>query len=424
MIFLGSYWMHLKVANHSGTGDRYMSNAFQATLKGNNISESMKPVHYGDIIKLQNEADKVFLHSHYHKYPVIYDYTNYKFSSGGQQVAGSHEPNENNDWMILPATTDPTLNYQKIIVKRGDSIRLRHVSTGKYLVTLAIASPLTTNYLEVTAVEDDGKDLESQNYRDSVWLINIANGNKLRAKYSLFQFIHNITGNRLGLNLTGTLPQWGFQMQEINSGRYDSINSWWLVENISRPVANKTWDDDFEDFFTFWDKFSELLGGKVKLNSSNTNAPTTQLSAPGKWPMSANGTNLWISRDKNTRIDLFGNPLAWSLSLLALPLLIVLVLVDQGAYLREANFLTSEQKKVLYPKGLFFLICYLLHYLPFFFMKPTYSFPNYLPAYLFNALIFATFYQIMAIRFKVLSKPAVIAAICSIIAGSSIISLH
>jgi dolichyl-phosphate-mannose-protein mannosyltransferase len=416
--------VHLKVADHNGTGDRYMSNAFQSTLKGNNLSKSSQPVYYGDLIKIKSEADQVFLHSHHHNYPLIYDYTTYKFSSGGQQVTGSHELNENNDWMILPAVVDPISEHSKEMVHNYDLIRLRHVPTGKYLATIEIASPLsslTGTNLEVTTIEDE-TDYTSVRYVASVWIINIERLKKsLRGKLTLFQLINKVNNNRLGVNLKENLPEWGFHMREINSGKYDDITSWWLIDDISVPVPNKSWDD-LEEYFTFSDKFYEMLEGKRLKNVSNANF--SKDTTPSKWPRPTYRTSLWISKDQNKSIDLFGNPLAKLMSLIALPLLVVLAVVDFGAYLREMNFLTREQKRVLYSKGFFFLLCYLLHYLPFLFMSTTYSFQHYLPAYLFNALIFATFYQIMALHFKVLCKPALVAIICSAIAGSGIITAN
>ena len=406
-----------------------MSTEFQATLIGNKINEARSPVYYGSIITLKSNLDGTYLHSHNHTYPLKHH--DGKISSKGQQVTGFTEQNDGNDWMILPALASPPIDYKsnpKIPVKNGDLVRLYHLDTEKFLMTQDVASPLTITNQEVSAIAAFNKTHEK--YPNILWRVDIVKGgNILESKLTVFRLHHNLTRTNL-LNYQEKLPDWAFNHKEINSGRVDDKRTWWTIDEVLADDTNDTNTTNgttignkteavppvpaTEVKMTFWQKLFELLSVSVEVNEKLVDS-SPYLTTPSQWPFLTRGISLWTSKDKTGRIYLLGNPFTWLISILTLPIFISLVLIDQICKLRGRTFLSEEEKKFMYPKGLFFLLCYALHYLPFFMMGRVLYFHHYLPCYLFNALIFVTWYQTAAIRIKALNNPAVIGVICSLI---------
>ena len=420
--------MHFEVANHTGRGDDYMSNQFQATLKGSNVTLGTHTVYYGSFIKLMNKAERIYLNSHNHTYPL--KHSDGKVSSQGQQVTGAGTADDNNDWLILPPFVDPPIDYMKdpkIPIKDGDIVRLLHAETEKYLMTHDVASPLTLTNQEVTAVEAFEK--SDEKYENTLWRVDIVSGgNTLKGKVVVFK-LHNVPSKTNLLNLQENLPSWGFKHREINSGRVDDKRAWWFVDDIlvqeEEGGENKTSTDENrvkkeekdDAVLSFWDKISELAGVSIE-NGHKVGTKSSNLTSPLSWPFNTRGTKFWISKDKTQRVHLLGNPFAWLIASASLIIFVAVLLIDQLLQLHGSTFLTQEQKRFMYPRGLFFLSGYLLHYLPFVVMEGKVAFSHYLPCYLFNTLIFATLYQTLALKFEIINKPAVVGLICSLIAGS------
>ena len=423
IILVISYWIHFAVANKTGPGDIHMSSEFQATLQGSVISESRMPVYYGSIITLLSNAEKTYLYSHNHTYPK--EYEGGKIGSEGQQVSGSRDVDDNNDWYILPEITEPPIDYttnQRLPVKDGDIIRLKHVETGKILATHDVASPLTVTNQEVTAVNDT-TNVKEKKYAKTLWKLEVVKGGRtLESKVTLFRLRHKSTDTHL-INFKENLPEWGFGNREINSGRNDDKRNLWTVDETLLQTENGGWTNKTESLgdteeLTFWGKLVELITVVHEKNAKLTDK-SPYLTAPLEWPFLVRGTSFWVSEDRTQKIYLLGNPLTWYLSFLALPIFITLIILDQLFEMRFGKYelFSAEEKKVLYPKGLFFLLCYVVHYLPAFFMDRVVYFHYYLPCYVFSTLIFTTLYQTLALRLPILNHPAVIGVLCSAIAG-------
>jgi len=90
VIYLSFFYIHFAVLTQSGTGDTFMSPAFQETLAGNEMLLNSRgwslfrylvcnsliissEIHYYDTITFKHKDTKVFLHSHVERYPLTYD---------------------------------------------------------------------------------------------------------------------------------------------------------------------------------------------------------------------------------------------------------------------------------------------------------------------------------------------------------------
>jgi dolichyl-phosphate-mannose-protein mannosyltransferase len=72
IIYLSFFYIHFAILTGSGSGDTFMSPAFQETLKGNELLLNSHEIRYHDIITMKHKETKVFLHSHLDKYPLRY----------------------------------------------------------------------------------------------------------------------------------------------------------------------------------------------------------------------------------------------------------------------------------------------------------------------------------------------------------------
>ena len=402
------------MANHSGEDAKFMSSEFQSTLKRSPTQANLRPVYYGSVVQIKNEARKSFLHSNDHIYP--HKLTDEKFSSQGQQVTGCHHPDRNSDWIILPEITDPPVNYVKntrIPVKDRDYIRLQHIETGKYLLTHDVASPLTITNQEVTAVKDANK--TSERYPATIWQIRIKKGDKtLKSKTSVFQLYHVATGCNL-LTSADHLPEWGFKQLEISAAKTVDSQALWTIDST---IPEGGWKEEelkgenkvsYKEkvHIPFFKKFAELLKVSMERNAKIVNS-SPYIAYPSGWPLMVHGAAFWHSKDYREIVFLLGNPLAWYIAFLSLLVFIGLFLADSYLLRRKKNLLTHEQRKILHTKGRFFLLAYLLHYVPFFFMGRALYFHHYLPSYLFSALIFTSLYEILALKYRILKNAVVV----------------
>lgn len=445
VIFVFSYWVHLQVAYKSGNGDDSMSAEFQSTLQGNKITNEILPVYYGSMVRFKSKVENIYLHSHIHKYPQVF---NNKVSSNGQQVTGYGHKDDNNLWQIIPADlkfieNKGDYNEDRFLIRNGDLVRLMHNTTQKYLLTHNVASPLTMTNQEVTAVDWDGTE-EHEKAEKTIWRVDLIESiadprfdNKyLTTKIHYIRLTHIDTNCTL-LNFEVSLPEWGYKQREINAAKVDTPNTLWSVDTVIPPNGWTSFELENArgvDYLghkkpTFWKKFVEVVLVSLETNSKLVD-PHSSLWDPLMWPFMTKGMNFYFCKDPNNdeensneiknedknkcRIYLLGNPFTWYLGLLSLPMLLLIIVVDRFAELRGYQLLTRQQRSFLYPKGCFFLLAYLTHYLPFFFMGRILYFHHYLPSYLLSTLVFACVYQVAVLRFPTLGSRNTIAAICVI----------
>ena len=186
----------------------------------------------------------------------------------------------------------------------------------------------------------------------------------LSTKICSFRIVHRDTGCGL-FNFQQNLPAWG------------------NFANI-RP--------------SFWARFVEMVFLALQYNSKLLDK-NPYMTPPMKWPYLTRGISFWSSKDKMSRIYLLGNPLTWYIALFSFPVYVGLLVFDLAAGLSGRRFLSKEQQSFMYPKGLFFMLCYLCHYIPFFMMGRSLYFHHYLPCYVFSSMLFVSTWEIASSYF-------------------------
>ena len=197
-------------------------------------------VYFGSIITIKSTLENTFLHSHNHKIPIAH--LDGRISSNSQQVTGYTVPtDENNNWLIVPPLPEDADNVWDPLVdtrnpvKNGQIVRLKHVSTGMFLISHDVASPLTTTNQEVAAAKADS--ISDKYYSKSLWKVDIKKSEVLTSRLCTFRLIHVETNCSL-FNFQKNLPDWGFNQREINSVRNENQPTLWVVHKVIPPTRN------------------------------------------------------------------------------------------------------------------------------------------------------------------------------------------
>lgn len=394
-IYLASYWVHFAILTRTGPGDAMMSSDFQAGLEGNQMHATARIVHYGQTIRLKSRLEDIYLHSHSHNYPL--QHLDGKISSQGQQVVGYPSEDDNNWWQVLPATEDNTKMGQEI--EQGGVFRLKHMATGKLLMTHDVASPLTRTNMEITAVDPNDQEKAGA----CLWRFEIKAGPlELTTKASQFRIMHQQHNVAL-TNQMEALPDWGFGLREVNGDKRGSDeNSLWSVWDVKEPLSAAELAMRAERKpvkMNFWQKWWELQMVSIRANAKLIDNHPFK-SEPISWPFVLRGISFW-DKSQQARIYLLGNPVAWYLALFGLCLFIIKALRDIYWEHRAVDLYPGQlqQHRHVY-RGAFLLLGWALHYLPFFTMSRTLYVHHYLPAYLFSCMVTATMIDHLEQRMK------------------------
>lgn len=137
----------------------------------------------------------------------------------GQQVSGIKEPNQDSYWQVIPAAISDGKEHQPVV--HGDIIRLRHIRTGKMLLTHDVTSPWMPTNQEFTAVEPE------ERYNETLFKVVVSNGKVWQTHMTGVQLIHTETNVALWTHRKA-LPDWGLHYQEVNgnSNIRDKSNYW------------------------------------------------------------------------------------------------------------------------------------------------------------------------------------------------------
>nr|BAK02010.1 predicted protein [Hordeum vulgare subsp. vulgare] len=420
IVFFSLYWIHFRILNydHANGGETFMSERFRKSLIDKSLIK-IKPVFYGSTVRIKNmnPDQKLYLHSQ-------------KLSNQSQKATVKNTPDIDSNWIIHPAFIDISVadakgNQVLYVVKHGDYVRLEHASSGKYLTASHTASPLTAKYHKIFL-----KPLENQRfnqgYNETLWLIIVLNGSQqLGANHSTFVLLHPETFNFALFAPYEQNSDREFEQFEINTANISNysgaIGAHWIIDSCKPPTGWEVSDvlnvDQPEPIQVgFYEKFVELIQVALRINSEFSSEGAGHL-PPRKWPLMDHPMVWWISKDRDRWIVLLGNPFAWYISFLTLPVFVMVMITDVYKQRRGTTFLSKEQRGFLYSKGGFFLVCYLFHYVPFFFMKRILYFHHYMPGYLFSALVFTSLYQVLALKYQVLQNAVVVGILCAINIG-------
>lgn len=207
-----------------------MSPAFQETLAGSPLTVDAQEIRYFDTVTLKHRQTKVFLHSHWERYPQQYE--DGRISSTGQQVTGYPFNDTNNNWRVEPTKDIPDHGRGRV-VRHDDVIRLYHVNTDSYLLTHDVACPLMATNEEFTTWPAN----DTTRYDDTTFRLEIEEahaGQQWMSKSSHFRLLHVPTRVAMWTRATPVLPDWGFKQQEINGNKNtrDPTNIWFADDII------------------------------------------------------------------------------------------------------------------------------------------------------------------------------------------------
>ncbi|KAF3928176.1 hypothetical protein AA313_de0205663 [Arthrobotrys entomopaga] len=384
--YLFWFQVHFAILYRSGTGDDFMTPAFQETLADNLMTLSSTGINYFDTITLRHKDTKAYLHSHTAKYPLRYE--DGRISSQGQQVTGYPHNDTNNQWIILPST-DLAQKKTGLPVKNGDVIRLHHVVTDTILLSHDVASPYYPTNQEFTTV-----DLETAVSRinDTLFEIKIEGarqGAEFKTMAGQFKLIHFPSKVAMWTH-TKPLPDWGFKQQEINGNKnVQQTSNLWYVDDIPSLPENDPRNDKTPKkvkTLPFLVKYFELQRAMFHHNNALTSSHP-YASHPIQWPYLLRGVSFWTKNDTREQIYFLGNPVGWWLASSLLAVFAGILGADQVTKRRGVDALDYRTRSKLYNSTGYFFIAWATHYVAFFVMGRQLFLHHYLPAHLASSLV-------------------------------------
>jgi dolichyl-phosphate-mannose-protein mannosyltransferase len=413
LFYLFWFQVHFAILTRSGPGDDFMTPEFQETLSDNQMSAQSVGIQYFDTITMRHKDTKVFLHSHWDKYPLRYD--DGRISSQGQQVTGYPHNDTNNQWQIMPS--DPLIDpSQPQSVRNGDIIQLRHLGTDSYLLTHDVASPFFPTNQEFTTVSQELADGERHN--DTLFELKIESGKpnqEFRTLASLFKLVHVPTRVALWTHTT-PLPEWGYKQAEINGNKniLQSSNAWYVenIENLPEDSPRLVKEERKVKTLPFLRKYFELQGAMFHHNNALTSSHP-YATEPFQWPFLLRGVSFWTKNDTREQIYFLGNPIGWWIASSILAVFAGIIGADQLSLRRGVDALEeSKLNPVIEPSFLyitdvliyppvwgpgtrsrlynstgFLFLCWAAHFFPFWLMGRQRFLHHYLPSHLASTMV-------------------------------------
>ncbi|KAK6504124.1 hypothetical protein TWF506_002334 [Arthrobotrys conoides] len=384
--YLFWFQVHFAILYRSGTGDDFMTPAFQETLSDNLMTLSSTNIHYYDKITLRHKDTKAYLHSHTAKYPLRYD--DGRISSQGQQVTGYPHNDTNNQWIILPAA-DLAEPKTALNVKSGDVIRLLHAVTNTMLLSHDVASPYYPTNQEFTTVD---RETAIQRINDTLFELKVEGvrvGHDFKTMSSQFKLIHYPSKVAMWTH-SKPLPDWGFKQQEINGNKnvQQTSNIWYADDIPSLPENDPRNDKTPKKVKTlpFLVKWFELQRAMFHHNNALTSSHP-YASHPIQWPYLLRGVSFWTKNETREQIYFLGNPIGWWLASSLLAVFAGIIGADQVTKRRGIDALDFRTRSKLYNSTGYFFVAWATHYIAFFIMGRQLFLHHYLPAHLASSLV-------------------------------------
>ncbi|KAE9399518.1 glycosyltransferase family 39 protein [Gymnopus androsaceus JB14] len=389
IIYLSFFWVHFALLPTSGTGDSFMSPAFQETLAGNEMLLNSQEIRYYDTISMRHKDTKVFLHSHVERYPLKYD--DGRISSQGQQVTGYGHEDINNHWQVIPTKALPETGRGRI-VRHNDMIQLLHVATNTLLLTHDVASPLMPTNQEFTTWPRD----DTSRHNETLFqltLIDAHGGEAWKSKSGYFRLIHGQTRVSMWTH-SKQLPDWAFRQQEINGNKNPSEKTaTWFVDDIitdenGQDPKHRTGPQPpkVPKSMNFFRKYGELQLLMLQHNAGLT-ASHPYASGPLNWPFLISGISFWTENDSQKQIYLTGNLVGWWTCVVGLSIYVGILGADLLARRRNQDPIPDPVRNRLWNSAGFFFVVWGVHYAPFFLMSRQLFVHHYLASHLASALI-------------------------------------
>lgn len=304
-IYATTFYYHFALQTNFNAGAGGMSIEYQQTLHGGELPPTARDVFLGSLIRLrQYKPSGPFLHSHVHMYPE---------GSKQQQVTGYHHRDQNNLWIFRrPFAVNVTYIEEQpdeqavdlTQLANGDSIRIQHVVTGRFLHSHPVAPPVSSkeHHYEVSCYghhpskysdpndnwrivvcDERGNAIETSAGSPAIPLTAI--GTKFRLQHTLLGcYLHTIGK---------ALPQWGFKQNEITCSREAlRTNTIWVVELNEHPKMPADMPTIFYPKLSFFGKLIEL-NRKMWDTNAGLSADHPFASRPMSWPLLSRGIGFW-----------------------------------------------------------------------------------------------------------------------------------
>lgn len=387
VVYMAAFKAHFLILENSGPGDAQMSSLFQANLRSTEVGkDSPLEIAYGSRATIKNMGyGGGLLHSHVQTYPE---------GSTQQQITCYHHKDANNEWWFYPNRRQPDFdpNADLKFVGDGDVIRLLHSQTGRNLHSHEISAPITKADREVSCygnatVGDDKDHWKVEVVRDVV----SNDKSKIRTLTTAFRLRHDVLGCYLRAG-TVNLPQWGFKQIEVTCVKEDNpkdVYTHWNVEahwNEKLPAA-----DAGAYKSPFFQDFIHLNVAMMTSNNALVPDPDKQddlASQFWQWPILHVGLRMCGWDDNIVKYFLLGNPLVFWGSTVSLVIFGLLVFWHLARWQRGYNDLKPADIDHIHYAGIYPVLGWFLHYMPFVAMARVTYVHHYYPALYFAILTF------------------------------------
>lgn len=392
-----------------------MSSLFQANLRGTEVGrDSPVELALGSKITLKNMGyGGGLLHSHVQTYPE---------GSQQQQITCYHHKDANNEWFIYTNRNEPDYKEENPVQFISDRsvIRLIHAQTGRNLHSHAVSAPVTTADNEVSCYGNltvgDTKDhwqvevVEDAASRD--W-------SRVRTLTTGFRLRHVDLGCYLRAG-TVNLPQWGFKQIETTCVKKNHPSDKYTHWNVEAHINDKR-----ESFLPlrrhaltsslvppgnprnykspFLKDFVHLNVAMMTSNNALVPDPDKQddlASSPWQWPILNVGLRMcsWDDKSKHdlpfplsseficltipvvVKYFLLGNPLVYWAGFASLFVFFGALSFYLVRWQRGFTDLTTREIDQFHYAGIYPVIGWFLHYLPFVAMARVTYVHHYYPA--------------------------------------------
>ncbi|KAJ1665276.1 hypothetical protein EV178_003334 [Coemansia sp. RSA 1646] len=421
-VYMFWFHVHFAVLYKTGDGKSMMSPEFQAAFVGGLNVITDRDVFYGSEVRLRSSnAASGYLHSHTHNWQ-------HEKGSGQQQITLYGFADQNNIWIVEPAyNTTVDSSNGPVPVGDGDSIRLRHKITDKYLHSHDKKPALSS--------EDHKFELSGYGFpgfagdSNDNFKVEILSGDKamegsdktVQSIYTRFRLIHQNLGCAV-FNSRKKLPKWAFEQTEVNCMRNCRPRmSTWHVEFARLPESNSTDADGAQKRLPVRKaryRPLSVLGKIAEYNRlmANSNAHLTGdhpfAARPHHWPWLRRGTAYWGGL--GNVVYQLGNPPVWWASfgavLLVLAVRTVLFLLDK----RQINVTLGGQRRKYFSAAGFFTFAWSCHYVPFFLMGRELFIHHYFPALWMAILVLAFTLDLFTARMPSVVRWSVYAAAAAV----------
>ncbi|CAZ80470.1 unnamed protein product [Tuber melanosporum] len=207
------------------------------------------------------------------------------------------------------------------------------------------------------------------------------------------------------------LPQWGFKQIEVTCTKKNNPRDVFTHWNVESHWNEKLPNADVKAFRSpFLRDFIHLNVAMMTSNNALVPDPDKQddlASAYWQWPILHVGLRMCSWDDGIVKYFLLGNPMVYWGSTLALPLFSLLVLLYLIRWQRGYNDLDGEGIDHIRAAGIYPLIGWVFHYVPFIAMARVTYVHHYYPALYFAILVFGFLFNHLTNKLPKTAKLAV-----------------